>query len=109
MARTKKIEFEESSGNVFADLGFPNPEKEMLKARLILEIARIIKDRGLTQAEAGKILGLAQPRVSSLINARSGGFSVEKLMDCLTRLDRDVEIAVRPKRRSRGQVSVVLR
>ncbi len=109
MAKKTKMEFEESTGNVFADLGFPNPEKELLKAHLTLEIYKIIKERGLTQAQAGKILGVKQPHVSALMNARAGSFSVEKLMDFLTRLDRDVEIIVRPKSKGPGKVSVVLR
>jgi predicted XRE-type DNA-binding protein len=98
----------ESSGNVFADLGFPNPEREQLKARLTLEIYRIVKERGLTQAQAGTILGIRQPHVSSLMRGRSGVFSVERLMEFLTALGRDVEIIVRPANREAGQLSVVL-
>jgi predicted XRE-type DNA-binding protein len=58
-----KIEVEKSSGNVFADLGLPNPEQELLKAGLTLEIYRILKARKLTQAQAGKVLGIPQPHV----------------------------------------------
>ncbi len=107
MARKQKIEAEESSGNVFADLGLPNAEQELLKARLTLEIYRIIKRRGLTQKQAGEILGIKQPSVSLLMRNRSGTFSVGRLMTFLTKLDRDVEIAVRPKRRDKGEVFVV--
>lgn len=95
------------SGNVFADLGFPHPEKELLKAKLTLEIYRLIRNRGLTQAEAGKILGIKQPHVSALLRNRSGNFSVERLMDFLTALGKDVEITVRPARRRQGEVSLV--
>ncbi len=109
MPTRKEIQFEESSGNVFADLGFPNPERELLKAHLSLEIYQIIKRRKLTQKQAGEILGIKQPHVSTLMRGRSGNFSVERLMKFLTALDRDVEITVRPKRRDKGQVSVVLR
>ena len=59
--RSKRIRVEKSSGNVFADLGLPHPEQDLLKARLTLEIYRLIKARGLKQAEAGKILGIKQP------------------------------------------------
>jgi predicted XRE-type DNA-binding protein len=104
----RKIRVNEGSGNVFADLGFPNPEREQLKARLTLEIYRIIKDRGLTQAMAGGILGIKQPHVSSLMRGQSGNFSVERLMDFLTALGRDVEITVRPTRKEHGDVSLVL-
>lgn len=98
---------ERSSGNVFADLGFPNPERELLKAKLTLEIYRLIKKRDLTQSEAGKILGIKQPHVSALMRNRSGAFSLERLMDFLTALGQDVEISVRPARGRSGEVSVV--
>ena len=96
-----------SSGNVFADLGLPNPEQELLKARLALEIYRLIRKRGLTQTEAGKILGIKQPHVSALMRNRGGAFSVERLMDFLTALGQDVEIRVRPARSRQGEVSLV--
>jgi predicted XRE-type DNA-binding protein len=86
--------------------GFRNPEREQLKARLTLQIYRLIKDRGLTQAEAGKILGIQQPHVSSLMRGQSGAFSVERLMDFLTALGQDVEITLRPTRKERGKMSV---
>ena len=92
---------EKSSGNVFADLGLPHPEQELLKAKLTLQIYRLIKQRGVTQAEAGKILGIKQPHVSALMRNRSGAFSVERLMRFLNALDRDIEIVIRPKPRSR--------
>ena len=109
MARKQEIDVEESSGNVFTDLGLPNPEQDLLKARLTLEIHQIIKRRQLTQTQAGEILGIKQPSVSLLMRNRSGTFSVARLMAFLTKLDRDVEITVRPKRRDKGEVSVVLR
>lgn len=107
-ARTKQpIKAEKSSGNVFADLGFPHPERELLKARLTLEIYRMIRKRGLTQTEAGKILGIKQPHVSALMRNRAGSFSVERLMDFLTALGQDVEISVKPARGRQGEVSLV--
>ena len=75
--KKNRVTFEKSSGNVFADIGFANPEREQLKAHLTLQIYRIIKDRGLTQAQAGTILGIKQPHVSALIHNRSGDFSVD--------------------------------
>jgi len=103
-----RIRVEEGSGNVFADLGFANPEREQLKARLTLQIYRLIKQRDLTQAEAGELLGIKQPHVSGLMRGQSGAFSVERLMDFLTALGQDVEITVRPTRKHHGAVSVVL-
>ena len=96
----------EGSGNVFADLGLPNPGQEQMKARLTLEIARIIKDRGLTQVEAAKILGIQQPHVSELIRNRAGSFSVGKLIDFLTALGQNVEITVRPAHEEPGAMSI---
>jgi predicted XRE-type DNA-binding protein len=98
----------EGSGNVFADLGLPNADQELLKGRLTLQIYRIIKDRGITQAEAGKILGIPQPHVSGLARNRSGNFSVGRLIDFLAALGQDVEITVRPTRKDHGQMSVVV-
>jgi predicted XRE-type DNA-binding protein len=98
----------EGSGNVFADLGFANPEQEQLKAHLTLQIYRTIKQRGLTQTQAGAILGVKQPHVSGLMRGRSGNFSVGRLMEFLTALGQDVEIAVRPSRKAHGEMSVTL-
>ncbi len=109
MTIKENTEVERSSGNVFADLGLPNPEQELLKAHLALQIYKIIKERGLRQAEAGKILGIEQPQVSALMRNRSGNFSVDRLMEFLTALDQDVEITVRPKRKTQAKVSVLVR
>src|SRR5258708_27077318 len=103
-----RISSHRSSGNVFADLGLPNPEQEQLKARLTLQIYRIIKARKLTQAQAGNIIGIAQPRVSMLMRNRSGNFSVERLMTFLTALGQEGAITVRPTRREHGAMSVTL-
>src|ERR1035438_2822909 len=90
----KPIRAARSSGNVFADLGLPHPEQELLKAKLTLQIYRLIKERGLRQAEAGRILGIKQPHVSALMRNCSGAFSLERLMDFLTALGQDVKITV---------------
>jgi len=103
-----RIPAEPGSGNVFADLGLPHPEQELLKARLTLQIYKIIKDRGLTQAKAGEILGIKQPHVSALMRNRAGMFSVERLIEFLTALGQDIQITVRPTRRHHGKVSIVV-
>ena len=90
--------YEESSGNVFADLGLPNPAQEQVKAHLAREIHHIVKGRKLTQAQAAKVLGIHQSQVSALMRSRSGTFSVGRLIDFLTILGKDVEIAIRDKR-----------
>jgi predicted XRE-type DNA-binding protein len=97
------------SGNVFADLGLPNPEQELLKAGLTLQIYRIIKARGLTQAQAGQVLGIKQPHVSALMRNRAGNFSVGRLIEFLTALGQDVQITVKPTRKARGEMAVVAR
>ena len=107
--RMKRIAVERGSGNVFRDLGLPHPEREQLKAHLTLQIYRLIRQRGLTQTEAGKILGIAQPHVSLLMRNRAGNFSVERLLDFLTALGQDVEITVKPTRKRHGEMSVVVR
>jgi predicted XRE-type DNA-binding protein len=96
------------SGNVFADLGLPNPEQELLKARLTLQIYKIIKARGLTQARLSEVLGIKQPRVSTLMRNRAGNFSIGRLIEFLTALGQDVQITVKPTRKVRGEMAVVL-
>jgi predicted XRE-type DNA-binding protein len=107
--RKKKVRAEEGGGNVFADLGLPNPEQDMLKARLTLQIYRIVKARGLTQAKAGEVLGIKQPHVSALMRNRAGNFSVGRLIEFLTALGQDVQITVKPTRKAQGEMSVVMR
>jgi len=104
----KRASISESSGNAFADLGLPDAEQELMKARLTIEIYRIIRERGLTQTEAGKILGIPQPQVSALARNRSGNFSVGRLIEFLTALGQDVKISVTPARKQHGRASVVV-
>jgi predicted XRE-type DNA-binding protein len=107
--KTRKVaaRVTEGSGNIFADLGLPNPEQELLKAQLTLQIYGILKDSGMTQVEMAKILGVRQPQVSLLMRNRAGNFSVGRLMEFLTALRRDVEITVRLTRKEHGALSVV--
>jgi predicted XRE-type DNA-binding protein len=103
------IHIEESSGNVFADLGFPHSDQELIKAKLTYEIYRIIKDRGLTQTQAAGVLGIRQPHVSALMKCRPATFSVGRLMEFLTALDQDVEIAVHSKADPNGGGKISVR
>jgi predicted XRE-type DNA-binding protein len=98
-----------SSGNVFADLGLPNAEEEKTKVRLAFEINQIIENRRLSQAEAARRLKINQPKISALANYRIDGFSVERLMNFLTDLDRDVDIVIRskPKSKRAGRILVI--
>lgn len=103
----KKTKVTEGGGNVFADLGLPHAEQELMKARLTLQIHQIIQKRGLTQTEAGRSLGY-QPQVSALARNRAGNFSVGRLIEFLTALGQDVKITVSPARKRQGQLSVVV-
>jgi predicted XRE-type DNA-binding protein len=98
-----------SSGNVFADLGLPEPEEELTKAQLASHIRQIIKRRRLTQVAAAALMGIDQPKVSALLNGRLANFSSERLMRLLTTLGQDVEITVKAKPRSRahGRIRVI--
>ncbi len=107
--RKTRTRVTKGSGNVFADLGLPNPEQELLKARLTLQIYKIVKERGLTQTRAGEILGIKQPHVSALLRNRAGNFSIGRLMEFLTALGQDVRITVQPTRRAQGEIEVVMR
>ena len=98
-----------SSGNVFADLGFAEPEKELTKAQLASHIRQIIRRRRLTQVAAAGLMGIDQPKVSALLNGRLANFSSERLMRLLTTLGQDVEITVKakPRGQARGRIRVV--
>ena len=102
-------DFEDSSGNFFADLGFRDSEQEVMKAKLTVEIYRILKRRGLKQDEAARLLGTTQPQVSALMRCKPVSVSVGRLMEFLTVLGQDVEVTVRPAARQKtGQMSVVV-
>jgi len=98
-----------SSGNVFADLGFAEPEEELTKAELASQIRQAIKRRRLTQVAAAALMGIDQPKVSALLNGRLTNFSTDRLMRLLTALGQDVEIVVRerPATRDKGRIRVI--
>ena len=97
------------TGNVFVDLGFVDAEERQTKLRLAYALNSIIDARHLTQQAAAACLGLNQPKVSALRNYKLEGFSVERLMTLLNALDRDIDIVIRKKPRSRAtaRISVV--
>lgn len=105
----RRIEIEAGTGNVYADLGYPDANEMLVKAQLVSKIAEIIERRGLAQAEAAKLLGLTQPKISAMLRGQFRGFSERKLIDCLTALGRDVQIVVKetPQRRAGGKLTVV--
>ena len=87
-----------SSGNVFADLGRPVAEEKKTKVQLAVALNQIVQERRLSQAAAARTLGVNQPKISALMNYRLDGFSVERLMNFLNALGRDVEIVIRKPR-----------
>ena len=97
------------TGNVFADLGFPDAAERHAKLRLAYALNQVLDGRKLSQGDAAKVLGVAQPKVSALRHYKLAGFSVERLMNLLTALDWDVDIVIRPKPHSRkvARISVV--
>jgi predicted XRE-type DNA-binding protein len=107
--RSAEIPVTESTGNVFADMGLPEAEEELTKAKLASLIRQIMKRRRLSQSLAATIMGIDQPKVSALVNGRLANFSSERLMRLLTTLGHDVEISFRPKPidRTHGCIRVV--
>src|SRR6202030_1048105 len=102
--------YEESSGNVFADLGFRNSKQELLKAKLTVEIYKLLKKRGVTQTAPAKLLGQTQAQVSAPMRCKPVSVSVGRLMEFLNVLGQDIEVTVKPAtRRKIGDMSVVVR
>ena len=105
--KTDEMRIERSSGNVFTDLGRPDPEAHLLKAELVTRIDGIIRQRGLKQVEAANLLGLSQPDVSRLLRGDFREYSVERLLRMLVALGRDVEIVIRePHSQRQGRISI---
>ncbi len=97
-----------SSGNVFTDLGLSNAGEKQTCVRLAVALNQIIEARRLTQAAAARLLDINQPKISALMHYRLEGFSVERLMHFLNALDRDVEIVIRKKPRSKRAARIVV-
>ncbi|NDU91733.1 MAG: XRE family transcriptional regulator [Ferrovum sp.] len=106
--KTDGIEIEISSGNVFADLGLPDAEKLKIKSGLVIEMTRAIRRLGLTQEEAGRRMGVPQPKVSAMLRGDYTNLSERKLMECLKRLGYDIEINVKPATGSVGHLTLAV-
>lgn len=108
MSSGEEFKVTRSSGNVFADMGLPDADDALAKAKVAYVINSLIKERKLTQAKAGEILGLDQANVSRLMCGRLTGFSLDRLFRFLTALGMDVEVTVKPKpnTRARGEMMV---
>jgi predicted XRE-type DNA-binding protein len=108
VAKTPRNAITRSSGNVFADLKLANADEKLTRVRLAVAINKILEAKGLRQQAAAKLLELNQPKISALVNYQLKGFSVERLLRFLNALDRDVEIVIRPKRRSKGAATILV-
>ena len=98
MSKAKRagIEYEESSGNVFADLGLEDADELFTRSRLGFHVYKILADHQLKQREIATLLGIKQPEVSHLMNGHFSRFTTDKLLDFLKRLDRKVTIRISP-------------
>jgi predicted XRE-type DNA-binding protein len=105
---TKRVT--KSSGNVFTDIGVRNPDEALVKAKLARVIALAIEARQMTQSEAADLLGIDQPKVSSLVRGKLAGFSIDRLLRFLTALGSDIEIVVKdsPKQNKPGHMKVAV-
>jgi predicted XRE-type DNA-binding protein len=97
-----------SSGNVYADLGYENPEEMLLKAHLVMRLSQAIKAKGLNQYQAAEVLGIDQPKISALVRGQFRGYSLERLFKFLNAFDLDVEVNVKskPEDRERSYTTV---
>ncbi|MCK9553466.1 helix-turn-helix transcriptional regulator [Aquamicrobium sp.] len=102
------VEVTTSSGNVFADLGLPDAEKLKMKSGLMIEITKAVRRLNLTQEEAGRRMGLPQPKVSALLRGDFTNLSERKLMECLNRLGYDIEITVKPAADAVGHMTLAV-
>ncbi|HEX4321373.1 MAG TPA: helix-turn-helix transcriptional regulator [Acidobacteriaceae bacterium] len=104
----RELDYTISSGNVFADLGLPNPEEALAKAKLAHKISMLIRERKLTQVQAARLLAIDQPKVSGLMRGRLTGFSLERLMRFLLLLGQDVQISVQPNDQTPARARVLV-
>jgi predicted XRE-type DNA-binding protein len=102
-----ELQYTLGRGNVFADLNHPDPDEALLKAKLARETSVAIREQQLTATAAAEILGLDEPEVVAMLRGGLTGFSVERLLWCLTALERDVTITVGPKKQERGRIELV--
>lgn len=98
---SNQIPVHRGSGNVFADLGFADPEDMRLRADLVQQLREVFERRGLTQTAAAELLGIRQPDLSALLRGRLTKYSLQRLLKFMTILDRDVKIVVKEKPRNR--------
>jgi predicted XRE-type DNA-binding protein len=105
----ERLLVERGSGNIFADLGLPNPDLALAKAELVQRIRHVIIQRRLTQARAAQLMGLDQPKVSALVRGRVEGYSMDRLFRFLNALGQRIEIRVQRSVNDSESPGVVVR
>jgi len=103
---TESIVYQTSTGNVFADLGLPEPEELRAKAELVRQIGVLIRHANMTQVQAAAVFGIDQPKVSALLSGSLRGFSMDRLLRFLTLLGQDVEIRITPRSNAGGPTRI---
>jgi predicted XRE-type DNA-binding protein len=97
----------DQNSSIYEELGFPDAEEMLVKAQLVVKIAEILRERGWSQQQSARVLGLTQPKLSKMLRGQFRGISEIKMMDCLIRLGREVKIVVGPEGQCSGRVEVV--
>ena len=101
------MNIEWGGGNVYADIGVSDAEEMLLKAQLASRIAGMIQNKGLTQSQSAKLLGIPQPKLSLMLRGQFRGISEVKMLECLARLGRDIQIVIGPEHAGTGNIVVV--
>jgi len=101
------MNIEWGGGNVYADIGVSDAEEMLLKAQLASRIAGMIQNKGLTQSQSAKLLGIPQPKLSLMLRRQFRGISEAKMLECLARLGRDIQIVIGPEHAGIGNIVVV--
>lgn len=97
----EKTTFEESSGNVFADLGFDDADEMLMRGKIGIQVVRLLRERNLKQRESAELLGISQPEVSHLMKGEFQRFSEGKLLMFLKHLDTEITLHIRPQKPSK--------
>jgi predicted XRE-type DNA-binding protein len=92
MGKKKEIKINMSSGNIYADFGYPNPEEAKAKAALAIQIINVIKKKKLTQKEAAALMGIDQPKVSAIKRGQLASFTIDRLLRFMLALGLDILI-----------------
>ncbi|MBD2770836.1 helix-turn-helix domain-containing protein [Iningainema tapete] len=104
---TEETVFEESSGNVFADLGLEDADELFTRGKIGIQVLRLLKQRNLKQREISELLGIPQPEVSHLMKGEFQRFSEGKLLLFLKRLDTEITLHLRPRNAGKAAETVV--